>query len=320
MTGAVDKADPPPAWSAAGGAGRRDGMDGGHRRTRLFAILLMCAAVFLFAILDTTAKWLGRSYSPFQVAWCRYAFHVVFAALALNPITSRQAWVSHRLGLQIVRSFLLAASTLLNFLALGWLRLDQTMTITFATPLVVATFAGPMLGEWIGPKRLAAVCVGFLGVILVTRPGFAGFHPAYLIAIACMLAYSFYGITTRIAARYDSSSTSFVYTGLVGAAVLAPALPFVWIWPADLFDWLLFALLGLLGGVGHLLLIIAHRRAPAPVLSAFIYTEMIWMIILGRLVFDDLPDRWTLAGAGIVIGAGFYLVLQERVDWRRRRA
>lgn len=281
-------------------------------RSRLFAIGLMCLALACFAGLDTTAKYLGHHVPPLEVSWFRYVFHTLVAFAALNPWTAPGTWVSRNWKLQIARSLMLATTTVLNFIALHYLRLDQTVTIYFLTPLMVALLAGPLLGEWVGPRRMAAIMVGFVGVLIATRPGFGSLHPAVLYSLAGAFIYSLYGLATRSIAAYDSSQTSFAISGLVGAVVIAPAIPFVWVTPPSLMDWLLLAMTGVLGGVGHLLLIVAHRHAPAPILAPFIYTQLVWMIILGFSVFGDVPDGWTLAGASVVIAAGLYLLARER--------
>jgi len=283
-----------------------------NARNNLIAIGLMCLAVLLFGLLDTTAKFLTATYSSYQIAWCRYAFHLLIAALMLNPVTMPEVWRTRRLKLQILRGVFIVASSIGTFLALRTLQLDQATSIFFVSPLVVAVLAGPLLGEWIGPRRMAAVIVGFAGVLLVTRPGFDGFKWAFLLSLAAATTNAIYSILTRMVTRWDSSQTSFVYSGLLGTIMLAPALPFVWIWPDNWLDWLRFAATGVFGGIGHLFLIMAHRRAPAPILAPFIYTSIVWNILFGLAVFGDVPDSWTLAGAAIVIAAGLYLLLRER--------
>lgn len=282
------------------------------RRLRLAAIGLMCCALIAFAVLDTTAKYLGAQYDPLQVAWLRYVFHVALVIVLLNPWTMPGVWRSRRPGLQVMRSMLMAGSTVFNFAAVAALRLDQAVSIAFTTPLLVAAFAGPLLGEWISRERLIAVCVGFLGVLLVTRPGIGTFEIAYLFAFGNAICGAFYNMLTRKVSAYDSSQTSIALSGLFGVLILAPLMPFVWIWPQAGWHWLLFVATGLLGAGGHFLLILAHARAPAPVLAPYIYLELLWMSALGWLVFSDVPDIWTIAGAGVVIAAGLYLLWRER--------
>jgi len=283
-----------------------------ERRQRLTGIALMCGAVALFAVLDTTAKYLSAQMPTAQIVAARYLTAFVLAFALVNPITHPRLAVTRRPSMQIVRSVLMLATTVLNFIAVRYLQLDQTLSIMFSAPFIVALLAGPLLGERLDWRRWTAICVGFCGVLLVTRPGLGGIHPAALLMVGAALCYAVYGIMTRALARTDSNETTLFYTNLVGAIVMVPVLPFVWTPPQDPFSWVLTVIMGFLGGLGHYLLILGHRLAPASVLSPFIYSQMIWMITLGYLVFGDVPNRWTLAGAAVVIASGLYLIHRER--------
>lgn len=281
-------------------------------RMRLGGIALMCLAVFCFCGLDTTAKWLNGHIPTLEVLWARYASHFFLSLLVVNPWTTPGLLSTKRLGLQIFRSIMLVGSSLCNFVALRYLQLDQTSTIVFSTPLFVALCAGPMLGEWIGPRRWTAILVGFSGVLLVTRPGAGGIHPAAIISLGSAICYSLYNVTTRILAAYDSTATTSFYGALIGLIVSTLPLPWIWTTPDEPIVVAAMIWIGALGWIGHLFLIMAHRRAPAPVLAPFIYTQIVWMIIAGYTVFGDVPNRWTLAGVTVVIGAGLYLLYRER--------
>jgi drug/metabolite transporter (DMT)-like permease len=283
-----------------------------ERRQRLAGIALMCGAVATFACLDATAKYLNGHMDTMQVVWARYTGAFLCAFVISNPLTSPGLMRTRRPVLQIVRSALLLGSTVFNFLAFRYLQLDQALSILFSTPFMVAALAGPMLGEWIGWRRWTAISVGFAGVLLVIRPGPGGFDPAALLSVGSAICYALYGIITRQLARSDSNETTLFYTNLVGAAVMLPVVPFVWTTPASLWIALLMILLGALGSFGHYLLIAGHRLAPASILSPFIYTQLIWAVTLGYLIFGDLPSKWTLAGAGVVIASGLYLLNRER--------
>jgi drug/metabolite transporter (DMT)-like permease len=283
------------------------------RRARLTGIALMCGAVGCFAFLDADAKYLGRRMDVLEVVWARYTFAFIFALAWSNPLTRPGMLASARPGLQIARSTLLLGSTALNFFAIKYLQLDQALTITFATPFLVAALAGPALGEWVGPRRWAAIGVGFVGVLVVTRPGFNAIHPAAALAASAALCYALYALATRILARTDSNETTLFYSNLVGFVVMLPVVGFVWTPPDSLLTGLLMLAAGGLASLGHYLLICAHRLAPASVLSPFIYSQLAWTVGLGFFVFGDLPNRWTLAGAGIVVASGLYLLHRERV-------
>ena len=286
-----------------------------ERRQRLTGIALMCGAVALFAVLDATAKHLSAQMPTSQIVAVRYVSAFLLAFALVNPIRHPQLAVTRRPLFQIIRSVLMLATTAFNFIALRYLQLDQTLSIMFSAPFLVALLAGPFLGERLDWRRWVAIGVGFGGVLLVTRPGTGGIHPAALLMFAGALCYAVYGIMTRALARTDSNETTLFYTNLVGVVCMLPVLPFVWTPPQDALSWMLMLVLGFFGGLGHYLLILAHRLAPASVLSPFIYSQMIWMIALGYLVFGDVPNQWTLAGAAVVIGSGLYLIHRER---RRR--
>jgi drug/metabolite transporter (DMT)-like permease len=282
-------------------------------RPRLIAIGLMCTAVICFALLDTSAKWLGTGMNPLQVVFARYAGSMILVLALFNPWSRPGVLRTKRPWLQWGRSLLLLGSTVLNFIALQYLQLAETISIMFATPLIVALVSGPLLGEWPGPRRLAAIGVGFLGVLVVTRPGFGGMHPAAFLSVIGCFCYAFYSLATRVLAAHDSSETTLIYSGAVGTLAMAPFLPWVWTTPQTPLPWLLMGVTGAMGGIGHWLLILAHRLAPATVLAPFIYSQLIWMVLLGWLVFGQLPDRWTFIGGAVVVASGLYLLYRERV-------
>jgi len=289
-------------------------------RDRMTGIALMCGAVFLFAGNDASAKFLNAYMDSVQVVWARYMSAFALAVVLINPVRNPQVMRTGRPWLQLGRSALLVISTTLNFIALRYLQLDQTMAIMFSTPFLVALLGGPLLGEWIRWRRWTAIIVGFCGVLLVTRPGAGGIHPAALLILCSALCYALYVISTRILSRTDSDGTTNLYSNLVGAIVVTVAVPFVWTPQSDPLVIVLMCSMGLLSGIGHFLLIRAHRLAPAAVLAPFIYSEIVWMIALGFLVFGDKPNRWTLAGVAVVIASGLYLLYRERVAGPRRTA
>jgi drug/metabolite transporter (DMT)-like permease len=283
------------------------------RKDRLTGIALMCAAVVLFACNDAAAKYLNGFMPTVQVVWARYIAAFVLALFMSNPIGRPQIMRTARPWLQLGRSTLLLASTALNFFALRYLQLDQAIAIIFSTPFIVAALGGPILGEWIKWRRWAAIIVGFCGVLLVARPGAGGIHPAALLSAMGAVCYAVYSISTRILARSDSNETTNFYSNLVGAVLVSVAVPFVWTPQSDPAIIIMMCAMGLFSGLGHYLLIIGHRLAPASVLAPFIYTEIVWMIGLGYLVFGDVPNSWTLGGVAVVTASGLYLLYRERV-------
>jgi drug/metabolite transporter (DMT)-like permease len=287
--------------------------DASHERVaRLTGIALMCGAVACFALLDTTAKYLNLYMSTLQVVWARYTGAFLFPFIVSNPWTRPGLTRTKRPLLQVVRSVLLLTSTLCNFAALRYLQLDEAIALIFSTPFLVAALSGPILGEWVHWRRWTAIAVGFVGVLVVTRPGVGSFHPAALLSLSAALCYALYSISTRILARTDSNETTLFYSNIVGFLTLMPVVPFVWTTPGDPLVIALMVATGAIGSFGHYLLIAAHRLAPAAVLSPFIYTEIVLVTALGFLVFGDVPNRFTLTGAAIVVASGLYLLHRER--------
>jgi drug/metabolite transporter (DMT)-like permease len=282
------------------------------QRARLIGIGLMCAALICFAALDTTAKWLSLYLPTLEVVWARYASHFFLSLLILNPWTVPGMFSTQRPWLQIGRSTLLFGSTVLNFFALRYLQLDQTATIAFTTPFMIALLAGPLLGEWMGWRRWVAIIIGFAGVLLVVRPGTDGIHWAVGLSFLSMICYAGYITSTRFLAGYDSTATTVFYSALVGFLAASVPLPAVWVMPEDPLVIAGMIAVGALGWIGHLFLILGHRYAPAPVLAPFIYTQLIWYVAGGFLVFGDVPNAYTLMGAAIVIASGLYLLYRER--------
>lgn len=299
---------PAPAKTKAGTAGTH------HPEARLKAIGLMCCAVVVFSVLDATAKYLvGPSELPVaQVVWVRFAAHFLLSILVFGPFTLPRIARSVKPFQQILRSIFVLGATAFNFIAVKYLQLDQTVTIFFLTPLVVAALAGPLLGEWVGWRRLLAILTGFAGVLLVMRPGFGGIHWAVVFSFGATACYALYNISTRYLAAHDPAEVSQFFTPVAGLLLFFPFALVAWEWPADIWSWVLLISLGVTGGLGHWLLILAHRVAPAPVVAPFVYVGLISMVALGYVIFGQLPNLWTLAGGAVVIGSGLYLLYRER--------
>lgn len=301
----------------AQGPTRRDEPATHAARDRMRAIALMCIAVALFSGLDTAAKVLTtRMGVPVtEAVWAR--FIVQFAGLlilvpALGLMPARAMFRSNGVKLQLVRSTLMAATTLFNFLALQTLRLDQAVTVVFLAPLVVALLAGPFLGEWVGWRRMVAILVGFFGVVVAVHPDAAGLNTGVLYSLLAMLAYALFMLLTRHMATLDPPLVTLFYSMFAGTAALTPYAVTHWVSPSEPLGWLLLAAMGLLGGTGHYLFLHAYRLAPASAVAPFLYTQILSMVALGYLVFADVPDAWTLGGATIVAASGIYLLHRER--------
>jgi len=273
---------------------------------------MMCAAMVCFAALDTCAKWLGQRLPTVEVVWARYIAASLFALFVTRAFRRPRLLLARRPGLQLVRSTLLFGSTMANFLALRQLQLAETSTISFLQPMFVALMAGPLLGEKVGGARLAAITVGFAGVLIATRHGTSAFQPVVVLAVTGVACAAAYALATRRLAAHDSPETTLAWTQIAGIVLLTPVLPGVWATPPSAFAWMLMGAMGAFAALGHGLLILAHQRAPAPVLTPFNYTQLLWMIVSGMIVFGDRPPGATLLGAGLVVACGLFLVLHER--------
>lgn len=282
--------------------------------TNLKAIALMCLAVTLFGCLDTTAKYLATEAKVpvMQVIWVRFVAQFLGVIIIFTPQALPRLIRANRVDLQLGRSMLLLGATLFNFLALQYLRLDQTTTMFFLTPLTVALLAGPILGEWVGLRRLVAILVGFAGILVAVRPGLAEVHPAFLLSLCAMLSYAGFSLITRYLAPFDRSDVTFFYSMLAGVLFIAPFAISDWVWPTAWTTWALLASLGVWGGLGHYVFIMSMRQAPASVVAPFVYAGLLANTTLGYVVFGDLPDGWTLVGAAIVIASGLYLFFREQ--------
>ncbi|WP_281929088.1 DMT family transporter [Roseibium album] len=278
----------------------------------LAGIGLIVLACLSFSFLDATAKYLIESVPTLQIVWLRFVSHVILSFLLFRVWKNPALFKTKRPMLHIVRAFCLLGITIFNFLAVRYLQLAETTAIMFAAPFVITALAGPMLGEWAGPRRWIAIVIGFLGILVVTQPGLGNMHWAAVYSVASMVFYAIYAILTRQLTGTDSSAGMLIISGIVAAIAMAPAGLTVWVTPPDLWSWVLLFATGVFGGGGHYLFIMAHRIAPAPVLAPFIYTQIVWMIALGFLVFGDVPTVTTIIGAAIVVGSGLYILYRER--------
>jgi drug/metabolite transporter (DMT)-like permease len=282
------------------------------RRMRMLAIALMCVTMICFTGQDTCAKWLTASLPIVQIVWARYVGAAVVALLASRSLSRPAMLRSKRPRLQLLRSVLLFVATTANVFAVRQLQLSETATISFLTPVFVALLAGPVLGEKVSVERMIAIALGFLGVVIATRPGTAAFQPIVLLAVAGVVANSLYVLATRKLAGADSPQTTLAWTQVAGLVFLTPILPWFWKQPGSVGVWAVMAVMGVFGAASHGMLIVAHRFAPAPTLTPFTYTQLIWMILSGVLVFGQWPAPATLVGATLVVACGAYLALKER--------
>lgn len=276
------------------------------------AILTFLLAFLIFAMLDAAAKYLvAQGMAPPFVAWARFAGHLVLVAVLFRAWTDRRVFATSNLPAQVVRGLLLFGSTAFNFFALQTLQLAETVSIYFFAPMVIIALAGPLLGEWAGWRRWMAVIVGFAGVLVITRPGSGTFAVGHVYALGSMSSYCLYVIMTRHMGARESAESLIFYSALTPAVLMSPFVPLYGSLPQDGLQWVLLLSLGLCGAYGHWLVIRAYQQASTAALAPYPYSQMLWMIILGYLVFSDLPDLWTLVGAGIIVASGLYIVHRE---------
>ncbi|MER9797209.1 DMT family transporter [Mesorhizobium sp. M0142] len=272
----------------------------------------MLSVYVFFTFLDTSSKYLVLAgVSALIVAWTRFAVHVLLVGVFLRgwrePLRFRPA----NLPAHLTRGLLLFGSTMFNILALRTLQLAETTSIYFFGPMVITALAGPLLGEWAGWRRWLAIMSGFVGVLIITRPGIGVFGVGHLFALGSMLSNSFYVIMTRRMSATETSESLILFSALAPAVLLLPTLPFSLSLPQDGWHWFILLMLGVFGAIGHWLLVQAYRLATTTALAPYPYSQMIWMIISGLIVFNQFPDRWTLVGATVIVASGLYIVHRE---------
>ncbi|MGB3539727.1 MAG: DMT family transporter [Mesorhizobium sp.] len=286
------------------------------------AILYMIVTYIGFTFLDTSSKFLVLAgVAPFFIAWCRFAGHVVLVGVLFRGWKDSKRFWAKNLPAHILRGAFLAGSTVFNILALRYLQLAETTSIYFFGPMVITALAGPMLGEWAGWRRWLAIWIGFIGVLVITRPGVGVFGIGHALALCSMLSNSFYVIMTRRMSATETPESLILFAALSPVILLLPVLPFSLTLPTTPMQWLILSMLGVFGGVSHWFLVKAYSLATATALAPYPYSQMIWMIAFGWLIFHQFPDKWTLAGAAIIVLSGLYIVHREhRLRVRNRAA
>jgi drug/metabolite transporter (DMT)-like permease len=281
---------------------------------RVGGIGLMVLAILLFTVMDTLGKELTDRYPVPQVVWARYFFQFALMLLLIPRVGFLKLVRTAQPGIQLWRGVLLAISTLCLIGAISFVPLADAYTITFTAPLLVTVFSIPLLGERVGWRRWSAVLAGFAGVLIVIRPGFGATHWALALPLITALGFALYQILTRkvSAVPGESPLAMLFYLACVGTAIMTLLVPFFWREVAPV-DWLTMTAMGALGGLGHLILIRALTIAPASLLAPFAYSQIVWALALGYLVFGDLPDRWMLIGCGVIVASGLYVFYREAV-------
>ena len=274
------------------------------------AIILNLSAWIVLPFMDTIAKYLSSEISFFQITWARY-FFTVFWTLPLMFFFFRKnlKW-SENPKLQILRGMTLLSANVCFFYSISVISMAKALTLAFIAPLVTTALSPIILGEKVGIKRWSAVIVGFIGSLVVIRPGLIEFNIATIAALGTGFFYGVYLIITRKLHSVDNPLLTLLLTGVVGVIISSLFVPIVWI-NLSQSQWLWLALMGIFACLGHLLLIYSLRYADASKLAPFGYFEIITNIILGYYFFKDFPDVWTFVGLFIIISSGIYIFRRE---------
>lgn len=272
----------------------------------LKGILWMTLAVVFGVLTDAIFKHASGIYAVIQVVWARFAFQMLMVLVLFAPNLGR-LFVTQRLKLHLLRSILLAVTSVLFVAGLRHIRLAEASAILFLAPFVVAAVSGPLLGERVGRGKVVAVCLGFLGALVVIRPGLGFLHWAAVFPAISAVTFGLYQVTTRELNRTEDTRTMLLYTGLAGTVILTAIVPFQWSTP-DPIGWVLLSVPAALGGLHHFAMIRALKWGPAATIAPFDYSRLIWAAVLGFVVFDELPDGWTVLGAAIIAASGLYLM------------
>ena len=278
----------------------------------------MLAGVFLFSIVDATAKWLGQSYAPVQIVFFQHFFGLIPVAVLVWRSGGLSSLRTRRPLVHALRGSLLFASMLLFFTALRGLPLAEAIAVTFTLPLFITALSGPLLGEAVGVRRWAAVIIGFMGALIMVRPGTEAFLPEALLVLTSALIAALAMLLTRRLTRTETDVALVTYTTVIAGLASLPFLVLAWQAPSP-GDLGLFALVGIGGGSGAYLLVVAFRNAPAAVVAPFDYTALIWASVFGWMLWRESPEPAVWIGAAIVAAAGVYITRREMALGRSAR-
>ena len=270
------------------------------------AIILNLSAWIVLPFMDTIAKYLSSEISFFQITWARYFFTVCWTLPLMFFFFRKNLKWSENPKLQILRGITLLSANICFFYSISIISMAKALTLAFIAPLVTTALSTIILGEKVGIKRWSAVIVGFLGSLVVIRPGLIEFNLATFAALGTGFFYGVYLIITRKLHTVDNPLLTLLITGVVGAIISSLFVPIIWI-NLSQSQWLWLALMGIFACLGHLLLIYSLRYADASKLAPFGYFEIVTTIILGYYFFQDFPDIWTFTGLFIIISSGIYI-------------
>ena len=274
------------------------------------AIFYNLLAWCILPVMDGIAKYLSSDIPVLQIVWARYFFTVVITLTFMLSFFRKQLLWTSKPKLQIIRGLILVVANILFFYSISIISLSKALTLAFVAPLIVTALSPFFLGELVGYRRWTAVIIGFLGSLIVIRPGFLDFNIATLAALGTGFFYGIYIIVTRKLHTADTPLLTLLITGVVGAIILSVYMPFTWV-PPTTNQWLLMTGIGLCASVGHFFLILSLKYADASKLAPFSYFEIITNIIIGFYFFGDFPDGYTFLGLFIIMGSGIYIFIRE---------
>ena len=274
------------------------------------AITFNLLAWVMLPVMDGFAKYLSADLPVLQITWARYFFTVVFTLPVMFFFYNRQLVWTDKPKLQFIRGMILLCANVCFFYSISVISLAKALTLAFIAPLIVTAFSPILLGEKVGVRRWTAVIIGFIGSLVVIRPGFVELNLASFAALGTGVMYGFYLIITRKLSTSDNPLLTLLLTGLVEAVIVSCIVPFVWVKPT-LNQWSMMAAIGVFACIGHLFLILSLKYADASKLAPFSYFEIITNIIIGYYFFNNFPDNWTFLGLFIIIISGVYISRRE---------
>ncbi len=273
--------------------------------------LILASTVFL-GTSDVTAKYLSATLPSIEIAWIRFVAFALIMVPAMLPGSPLYALHTDRRGLQLMRGVALLGSSLFFISGLRFLPIAEASATGFVSPLFVTALSILFLSESVGVRRWLATAVGLIGVLIILRPGSSAFHPAAVFPLVSALAWACTLIMTRMMSGRDRAITTMTYSSIEGVCVLSALVPFVWVTPSW-HDILFGIFIGIASTAGQWIVVLAFRYADASVLAPFSYTQLLWVSILGFVIFGEIPDIWTVVGAVFIVASGLYTAHRERV-------
>ncbi len=278
-------------------------------------IAYMAAGMFMFAAVDAQAKFLTETLHPVQIVWSRQ-FGLLAGVLIMLALRGPSLLRSRHPWLQVTRGVMAACSAGIFITAISYVPLADAVAVAFAAPFMVTVMGALILREPVGLRRWTAVTIGFVGTLIVIRPGLGVIHPAVMLVLLAALLFALRQILSRVLTGADPVSTTVAYTALAGSFVVSVPLPFYWQWPATGTEMALLCSIAVMAGLAELMVIKALEVAQAVVVAPLQYSLLIWGTIYGYLIFGQLPDFWTWVGAAIIIVTGAYTLNRERMASR----